>query len=360
MQTVFSHIVQKRFSQVNEDVATDALTFVLRSSESARSGMMKLFRGIAPSMPALRFRTQQTEGSIRPDMWGYDEDEPRVFVENKFWAGLTDNQPVSYLEQLAEYTQPTVLLVVVPKTREHTLWRELIRRLEDAGISATKQDAAAGIVHSTTTKKGPILALTSWTRLLSALELEAADDQSARSDLLQLRALCEAADSEAFVPISSAEVTDQRTPAFILQLSFIVQASVDLAVTEGVLNITRLMPQASWERIGRYARFSDERGVGMWLGIHFGLWKKHGGTPLWLVFSPTEFSRALEVRPLLEPWAAREGVFTTFQNDEFAVAVDIACGEDKDQVVRSVVDRLNEIAGVLYVLNQRPAGLDNA
>ena len=360
MQTVFSHIVQKRFSQVNEDVATDALTFVLHSSESARNGMMKLFRGIASSMPALRFRTQQSEGSIRPDMWGYDEDEPRVFVENKFWAGLTDNQPVSYLEQLAEYSQPTVLLVVVPETRERTLWRELIRRLEEAGISATKQDTAAGIVHSITTQKGPILALTSWTRLLSALELEVADDQSARSDLLQLRALCEAADSEAFMPISSAEVTDQRTPAFILQLSFIVQASVDLAVTEGVLNITRLMPQASWERIGRYARLSDEQGVGMWLGIHFGLWKKHGGTPLWLVFSPTEFGRALEVRALLEPWAAKEGVFTTFQNDEFAVAVDIACGEDKDQVVRSVVDRLKALADVLCVLNQKPAGIDNA
>lgn len=358
MQTVFSYIVQKRFSQVNEDVATDALAFVLHSSESARNGMMKLLRGIAPNMPSLRFRTQQTEGSIRPDMWGYDDGEPRVFVENKFWAGLTDNQPVSYLRQLAEDTQPTVLLVVVPDTREQTMWRELSRRLEDAGISAANRDTAAGIVRTITTEIGPILALTSWTKLLSALELEVADDQSARSDLLQLRALCEAADSEAFVPISTAEVSDQRTPAFILQLSSLVQASVDLAVTEGVLNITRLMPQASWERIGRYARFSGEQGVGMWFGIHFSLWKKHGGTPLWLLFSQGEFSRALEVRPLLEPWAAKEGVLTTFQNDELAVAVDIAFGEDKDQVVRSVVERLKGIADVLSVLKLKPVGLE--
>ena len=129
MQTVFSHIVQKRFSQVNEDVATDALAFILHSSESARNGMIRLLRGIIPNMPSLRFRTQQsaqqTEGSIRPDMWGYDEAEPRVFVENKFWAGLTDNQPVAYLRKLAEYTQPTVLLVVVPDAREQTMRREL-------------------------------------------------------------------------------------------------------------------------------------------------------------------------------------------------------------------------------------------
>jgi hypothetical protein len=139
-----------------------------------------------------------------------------------------------------------------------------------------------------------------------------------------------------------------------------VQASVDLAVTEGVLNIKGLNPQASAERIGRYASFSDEQGVGVWLGIHFRFWRTHGGTPLWLVFAPTKFGRALEVRALLEPWAAKEGVLTTFQNDELAVAVDIAFGEDKDQVVRSVVDRLKGIADVLYVLNLKPVGLDNA
>jgi len=77
MDTVFSHIVQKRFSQVNEDVATDALAFILQSSESARNGLIKLLRGVVADMPELRFRTQQTEGSIRPDMWGFDGVNPR-------------------------------------------------------------------------------------------------------------------------------------------------------------------------------------------------------------------------------------------------------------------------------------------
>ena len=34
MQTVFSHIIQKRFSQVNEDVATDALAYILVESRN--------------------------------------------------------------------------------------------------------------------------------------------------------------------------------------------------------------------------------------------------------------------------------------------------------------------------------------
>jgi len=130
MDTIFSHIVQKRFSKVNEDVATDGLAFILNSSDRARSGFMKLLRGIEADLPDLHFRTQQTEGSIRPDMWGFDGLDPRVFVKNKFWAGLTDNQPVSYIEQLSAFTQPTVLLVVVPAAREQTIWRELLSRLD--------------------------------------------------------------------------------------------------------------------------------------------------------------------------------------------------------------------------------------
>ncbi len=175
MHTVFSYIIQKRFSQVNEDVATDAFAYLLESSPAAGRGMTKFLRGIVPDLPQLRFKTQQREGTIRPDMWGRADSEARVFVENKFWAGLTDNQPVLYLKQLAAYTQPTVLLVVGPAGREQTLWRELKRRLHADGISVAGRDAVPGVARSVVTQLGPILALTSWTNVLSALEHEAVD-----------------------------------------------------------------------------------------------------------------------------------------------------------------------------------------
>lgn len=350
MATVFSHIVQKRLSQVNEDVATDALAFILGSSEPARAGMMKLLRGLAPGLPSLQFKTQQTKDQTRPDMAGYDGAELRVYVENKFWAGLTDKQPVDYMRELANHTQPTALLMVAPAQREETLWREVTRRLVRSGITVADGYAVAGIARSVKADMGPTLALTSWIKLLSALELEVVDDQGARSDLLQLRALCEAADSEAFVPISSTEATDQRTPALILQLGSVVQASVDLAVTQGILSIKGLMPQASWERIGRYARFPGDQEVGVWFGIHLSLWRKHGGTPLWLVFASSDWGRAREVQRLIEPWAAKERIFATYLNDEFVIAIDIETGEEKDQVVRLIVDRLRAIADVLSKL----------
>ena len=363
MPTVFSHIISNRLSQEYENVATESLAFILQYSESARNGMMKLLRGVTPDIPDLQFRTQnteqltekQTKRSIRPDMVGYHERGTRVFIENKFEAGLTDNQPKSYLMQLAKCIQPAVLLVVVPEIREETMWGELNRRLECAGISVTDTGATSGsIVHSIKSEIGPILALTSWTRLLSALEDEVADDPSAKSDLLQLRALCEAADRNAFVPLSPAVVSDQRTPAFILQLSSIVQASIDKAVNEGVLNLTGTTRQANWERIGRYAYVSNRRDVGFWLGINFSLWKTYGRTPLWLVFSGSQWGRSREVWPLIEPQAEKEGVFTKLVDDEFVIAIDMAFGEEKDQVVRSVVDRLKWISDAMRDLPQKP------
>jgi len=300
MDTIFSHIIQKRFSQVNEDVATDALAYVLESSDAARRGMTKFLRGIIPDLPQLHFVTQQTEGAIRPDMWGLADSEPRVFVENKFWAGLTDNQPISYLQRLAGHVQPTILLVVAPVAREHTLWRELTRRLLNAGISVSELGAPAGIARSVRTDLGPILALTSWTNVISALEHETVDDPRTRGDLAQLRGLCDAADNDAFTPISMAALSDQRTPAFILQLGSIVQAAVDCAVSEDLMSVNALRPQASWDRIGRYVWVSGDRKAGAWFGVHLALWKAHGATPLWLFFSDSEFGRAQDVRRLIE------------------------------------------------------------
>jgi hypothetical protein len=355
MDTVFSHIIQKRFSQVNEDVATDALAYVLTSSDAARRGMTRLLRGLIPDLPPLHFVTQQVEGHIRPDMWGLADSEPRVFVENKFWAGLTDNQPISYLQQLAGYSQPTVLLVVAPAAREHTLWRELNRRLLNVGIAVSELDAAAGVAQSARTQLGPILALTSWTTVLSALEHETVDDPSARGDLAQLHGLCDAADIDAPTPVSATALSDQRTPAFILQLCSIVQAAVDCAVSENLLSVNALRPQASWDRIGRYVWVSGYGKAGAWFGVHFGLWKSYGTTPLWLFFEDTEFGRAQDVRRLTDPWAGRNGILTATINRDFAIAVNIPTGEEQSVVVRSVVDEIKAIAGVLDPLPAMPA-----
>ena len=350
MPTVFSHIIQKRFSQSYEDVATDALAFILDSNSSARAGMIKLLRGIEANIPDLTFRTQVAEGSTRPDMWGSHESEPRVFIENKFWAGLTDNQPVSYLEQLEKYPAPTILLFVGPEARAHTLWFELMQRLTNADISATDRGASAGVIYSVTLDGDRILALTSWRKLLSALENEVSDDPNDMMDLVQLRALCDAADIDAPFPMSSEELTNQRTPALIKQLGNIIQTAIDAAINEGILEGGGYKSTSTWEGFGRFARFADRHDVGIWLGAYWKLWKEHGLSPLWLIIYHNEngnFSPAHKIRSILEPWAAKEGIFTTWDEHDFSIAMNLATGVELDPVVKGIVDRFRKIAELI-------------
>ena len=265
--------------------------------------MNKLLQAISPDLPALRFRAQQVDGSIRPDLWGYQVDEPRAFIENKFWAGLTENQPVSYLNRLEATVQPSILLVVAPAKRERTLWRDLRRRLEAGGIAYSQREPVAGVRKVAATRLGPILAMASWSVVLSALDQECLDDAAARHDLSQLRDLCQAMDEGAPLPLSVEELGDQRIPGLIAQLGGIVQSATDLGLRYGVLSVDGLRPQASWERIGRYVRLVGSEGPGVWFGIHFDYWHRFGYSPLWAVFSRSPFGRADEVHPLLEPWA---------------------------------------------------------
>ena len=157
MDTVFSHIIRKRLSRASEDVATDALAYILDRSETARRAFNSLLQGICAGLPELRFRTQLADGAIRPDMWGENESGTRVYIENKFWAGLTDNQPIAYLHSLARGAQPTVLLLITPKERASTLWRELSHRLQAASISVTEVEAPSGCLRAATSELGPMI-----------------------------------------------------------------------------------------------------------------------------------------------------------------------------------------------------------
>lgn len=360
MSGIFSHIVRKHLSQENENVATEALGYVLESSDAARAGMTKFVRALMPGVPELWFRTQQMEGDKRPDMWGLDANgSPHVFVENKFWAGLTDNQPVGYLKKLAALPHQTLLLFVVPATREGSVWRELVTRLGAAGLRWDPIQSTATVKAGIVVNEGPILALTTWSILLTLLDAETAGDPGARNDLDQLRALCAATESEAFHPFSKEELSDHRYPSLILQLTSLVKDVSDLSFEEKVLFRDRLSPQADATRVGRYANILSEERCGVWLGIHFGLWQKYGQTPFWLVFSTSQWSRAREVRNLLEPWASQSGILVAREaNGEFVVGIVIPNGEEKAFVVRNIVEQIRRISAVLDSLPSRSSAAE--
>ncbi len=132
--SLFGHLAS-RLSSHPENIATEALNYVLNRSTVARRAFAQYAAQSGADMPeTLHFRTQEAggDGAI-PDLVGLDGEGRQVLlVEAKFWAGLTDNQPVAYLERLPA-SSDGLLLFVAPATRFPTLWPEPFQRCRDAG-----------------------------------------------------------------------------------------------------------------------------------------------------------------------------------------------------------------------------------
>ncbi len=346
MRSIFSHIVQKHLSHQNENVATEALAYIINSHDQAHEGLMNLLKAFRSELPVLSFHTQIGDGNIRPDIWGYDGSQPLALIENKFWAGLTDNQPVSYLKHLAEQNDKSILLMVVPEARKDTIWRELLSRVRVAGMSVSDHPVKGEHGYSVVCMNGPLLAITSWKCILDSIGAQIGEDASAESDLLQLRALCCAADEDAFVPFSPEEFTDQLIPTFVMQAISIYETVKDWAVTEDILSTDGLSASNSSKCFGRYVQFTSDEKFGAWFGIHYAFWKRYGESPLWLIFHFGDWGNGQRVQELLDPWKRRSDGMFFCEGNQVLVPVLIPAGEEKDVVLRSVQSYLKKISDV--------------
>jgi hypothetical protein len=350
MKSVLSHIVQKQFSGEYENIATEALAYIVQTNDRARGGLLKMLRGVKPDLPNLSFQTQQSEDNKRPDMWGFDGGRPCVFIENKFWAGFTENQPVEYVKLLASLNRDGLLLMVVPASRDESAWREMLKRLNETAIDYQEQKPTADIPRVVKTGLGPLMALTTWSKLLQSIDDELADEPQTRNDLVQLKALCETAESDAYVPIRAEETSNQRIPALFTQLNMVTRKAVEIGETEGIVNTKGLNVSCTTERIGRYIRFSSmesKHELYAWIGIHFPLWRKQGATPLWLCFHDQTWGNSRAIQNVIEPWLESEGIFTSLENNSFCISIKVPAGEDFDYVVRDIVEQLKKVADKL-------------
>ncbi len=104
--TVLAHLVFSRGVGLKpEDATTEAMVYVLNRSEAVRRRLHALLSAVTglPLAEVQRYEAQvQQADNQRPDIVGYTAGNQQVvLIENKFWADLTDNQPVAYLRVLA-------------------------------------------------------------------------------------------------------------------------------------------------------------------------------------------------------------------------------------------------------------------
>ncbi len=199
------------FSGQTENVAVEALGHILAGSQPARDALSDVLRsGGAEVGKIAEVRTQVIgEDGARPDLGAFDEDgSEHVLIEAKFWAGLTENQPLTYLQRLPE-RRISALLFVAPHARRESLWAELSRRVKesDHGISFKIEKNHDGFLSASVGGARWVI-LVSWTNLLDrmATEVSAAGDLQTAADIVQLRSLADQEDAAAFMPLKAEEL----------------------------------------------------------------------------------------------------------------------------------------------------------
>jgi hypothetical protein len=345
--SLFAHLALQ-FGTQPENLATEALGYVLQNSETARAAVRDLLRGLGSTIDDhLAYATQSSgQDRARPDLVGRCSTgaEP-LLIEVKFWAGLTENQPVAYLDRLPA---GGTLLIVAPATRSEMLWDELRRRCRDAGREFT--DGSRGAVKIASTGGRHLISL-SWRHLLSAIrvQVEARSERQAAEDIAQLEGLCDRMDEAAFLLLSSEELTSSMSRR-VVEFGVIVDDVTIQLASSGLANTKNVRATALNGYYGRYLVLS---GVDTFLRCDTRMWAKRASTPLWLSVYGTNWAKSdpLLAQRALAPLEA-ERLGTVFKGDDGfpAVALFVPTGVERDVILRRVTEQIQNVAALIAPL----------
>jgi hypothetical protein len=302
MDTLFGHLALS-FASHPENLATEGLHFVLNRSAEARRLFLRFVSQVGCALPAdLAFQTQASgdDGAI-PDLVGRDAaGSEAAIVEAKFWAGLTERQPNAYIDRLPPSSG--LLLFVAPARRFESLWPELLTRCRSAGRQVECEDNHGADWRVARVGGGRTLALTSWRALLEALHagLLQAGEAGPAADVLQLRGLADRMDADAFLPLTSEELTCDLGRR-IVQLCDLVDGATERLVAEGLADTKGY--RASGGKNGSYSRFFSAHGAVWRLFFNPEGWARHGW-PIWLMVQGKDWKASAAVNEALRPLGA--------------------------------------------------------
>jgi hypothetical protein len=278
---------------------------------------------------------------------GYDGDGDQIVVmEAKFWAGLTDNQPVQYVERLPD-EKPALLLFLAPATRLRTLWPELRRRMMEGGRSlGADRWITSDLVHAAINDRH-WLALTSWSSSLRVVkgELEGAGEHENATDVRQLQGLCARMDSEAFLPLTGQDLASTGGRR-ILDFCRLIDDGVSTLRHKGLVSTKGLRATGG---SGFYTRYITLVGIGCALGLYSDLWSRRAETPIWLkVWGPRgEGLLTEEITQRLAP-LMHEDPPRLFVGDDVAnVPIWLPTGVEFAGALGAVVSQVEAVADLL-------------
>lgn len=266
-----------RIKGSQEDIASEGLAYILQRSASARQALNRVFKvesGL--TFEKINYITQNIGDKLeRPDISGINnEGKEVIIVEAKFWASLTENQPIEYLRRLGK---DSILMFICPTLRVRPIFDELHMRLLKAGINFQINKSKNSFILD----DNIILVVKTWKQILETIRLELVQDnqQELLSDLDQIRGLCETIDNNSFLPYQSEDFA----PAIAKKINSyydLTDKVIDELKLRKLADTTNL--NATPQRYG-YTRYFKIFNMGVSLNLRFDLWERVADTPFWLL-----------------------------------------------------------------------------
>lgn len=337
--TVLAHVLPT-FTNQMERAATEALSCILNQSAPAKYQLEGLLRQAGVIVgPILNCETEVGhEAKGRADLVAYDsKGREIVLVEVKFWAKLTDHQPNSYLARL-ETRVPSALLFLCPETRMEQLWVEILGRC-DRRFGAVEISGGGSLRTANIGNGSRKLMLTSWQHLLTTIANGCSEQD--KHNIAQLEGLVAYMEKDRFVPWEETDL-DEDIPRKIQGLRRLVIDAVESG-KRGDWGITEQSEKVSAGiECGQYLFLG---GVGVWFGVDFSAWAKHGGSPLWVQLNQEDLPQDGKALQRIK----RNSTISKYMVDEHYhhFPIDLPVGEDVSSVVASVVRQLNRIARLI-------------
>lgn len=355
--SLISHLVS-RYAPSAENAASEALGYVLDRSPVAAEAMVRMLSSVTPGLPkVLHWRTQADRGdNVFPDVEGVALDGTApALIEAKFWAGLTESQPLGYLKRFAA-TRPGILAFVAPAKRFQTLWPEILGRCDAAGlVGDEKTTERASEFWHLTLKSGHQLALLSWRAVLDEIQsgLTQAGELRHANDLEQIRDLCALMDSTAFQPFSLEELSSQTVPRRIRQLQELGMEIATRAQAEGIgaakdRNGKPLTTGQTTTYNGRYMRVG---GADTFVGFEIVRWAELGVTPFWVRFYGADEAGVKLAKERLEArrYETPPGYFEV--EGEPYIPLRVPAGREKGAVIQAALAQLRDLKTQLSTIS---------
>ena len=355
--SLLGHLVQ-RIGRA-EYLATESLGFILVRSEPCRSTVRDLAARCGAAVDeGLVYRTQVSgDDKAFPDVEGGPAGgDPQVILEGKFSAGLTDNQPRTYLRRLMPLADG-ILLFVVPARRFMALWPEIRARCSDDGIEA-HDGVNEKELRAARTSSGHIIAMISWRELLGRMSgaVAAAGEVRVGEDIAQLAGLCDLQDLGVFTPILREELDDlsvsRRMRDYYQLPKDIIAAAVRASfATKGNLTEGFSPP--------RYANYFSLGTRGAYLSIDPDLWARYEWGPLWFGFQdgwwhairrdqwPRMVTKLGSLGTQSNDPLNRSLLLVTPPDGRSIIGVQLSVGVERERVIEDAVARLRRIHELL-------------